>query len=298
MPTNVTDPRSNANDQIDHAVRVIGRSRDRLAVFEAIYHGKGRKTPDAIAERANLPRKRVLEEAVKLAKQHIIVQEKDPKRGILYGVDSFYDANKGQIVRLVKDPKKLARLPTKTRPDATTRTARFDLPKRQLRARMITVDDIDSFAAVRKATPDGTAPLPEAQFKSGIASILGEKGRFTDWGGERNDLYTTTLKLNGRRLAAAFAFKGPATSGSLTPKKMGKNGDQIQRLFQSPASVFVVQYWGQIDQSVVELMEKLAQLKSYMGAGEEVWFGIIDAADSARLVAAYDRDFKVKKGAK
>ncbi len=295
MPAQVTDARSNANDQIDHAVKVIGRSRDRLAVFEAIYHGKGRKTPEAIAARANLPRKRVLEEAVKLAKQHIIVQETDPKRGILYGVDSFYDANKAKIVRLVKDPKKLAHLPTKTRPHTTTQTARFDIPTRQMRAKMITIDDIDSFAAVRKATLNSTAPLPEAQFKSGIASILGEQGRFTDWGGERNDLYTTTVQLNGRRVAAAFAFKGPATTGVLTPKKMGKNGDQIQRLFQSPASIFVVQYWGQIDQSVVEQMEKLAQLKSYMGSGVEVWFGIIDAADSARLVAAYGDNFQVER---
>ena len=66
MPTPVTDSRSNANDQIDHAVKAIGRSEDRLAVFEAIYHGKGRKTPETIAARAGIKRKRVLEEAIKL----------------------------------------------------------------------------------------------------------------------------------------------------------------------------------------------------------------------------------------
>ena len=57
--------------------------------FEAIYHGKGLKTPDAVAKRAGMTRKRVLEEGIKLVKQHIVVQEKDPKRGLLYGVDSF-----------------------------------------------------------------------------------------------------------------------------------------------------------------------------------------------------------------
>src|SRR5881628_3628544 len=100
MPTHVTDARSNPNDQIAHAVKVIGRSPDRLAVFEAIYHGKGLKAPDAVAKRAGMTRKRVLEEGIKLVKQHIVVQEKDPKRGLLYGVDSFYDANKKQIVRM------------------------------------------------------------------------------------------------------------------------------------------------------------------------------------------------------
>src|SRR6266852_1195312 len=34
----------------------------------------------------------------------------------------------------------------------------------------------------------------------------------------------------------------PATTGPLVPGKMGKNGDQIQRLFGSPAQVFFVQY--------------------------------------------------------
>ncbi len=299
MPTPVSDSRSNANEQIAHAVKVLGRSPDRLAVFEAIYHGKGSKTPEAVAARAKMKRKRVLEEAVKLTKQLVVIPVKDPKRGLLYAPDPFYDANKSLIVGMVKNPKKAKKYPTKRKPQVNVQTAvivkvpKATLPKKQLHAHMVTIDEVDSFKAVKKVTAGAAGPLPEAQFKAGIASVLGEKGKFTDWGGEPNDLYTTTVKLNGKRVAAAFGFKGPAVTGILTPNKMGKNGDQIQRLFQGPASLFVVQYWGQIAQSVVEQVQGWAQLKSFMNE-DDVWFCIINDADSARLVAAYGPDFGVK----
>ena len=78
---------------------------------------------------------------------------------------------------------------------------------------------------------------------------------------------------------------------------MGKNGDQIQRLFQSPATLFIVQYWGQIEQSVIEQMEKFAQLKSVLEDVEILW-GVIDRQDSARLVAAYEGSFEVNAAKK
>ena len=40
MSFGVTDYRSNPNDQMAHAARVIGRSKHRKKVFSAIYHGK------------------------------------------------------------------------------------------------------------------------------------------------------------------------------------------------------------------------------------------------------------------
>src|SRR5438132_7688239 len=119
MPTHVTDSRSNANDQIAHAVKTLGRSPDRLAVFEAIYYGKQAwKTPAEVADRTGMKRKRVLEEAVKLFKAQVILKERDPKEGLVYGMDSFYQGRRDEIVRLVKDPTKLARLPTKVKPQA------------------------------------------------------------------------------------------------------------------------------------------------------------------------------------
>src|SRR6185312_1730126 len=92
--------------------------------------------------------------------------------------------------------------------------------------------------------------MGEAKFKGGIASILGERDSFSDWGGESRDLSSTRVWIGGRRRVAAFAFKGPGMTGRLTPGKMGKNGDQIQRLFGAPAEVFLVQYGGRVLQSV------------------------------------------------
>ena len=132
--------------------------------------------------------------------------------------------------------------------------------------------------------------MVEMRFKKGIAKILGEGGRFRDWGGERNDLYTDRVRLAGRRVPAAFAFKGRGTRGVLTPKKMGKNGDQIQRLFKTPAEVFLVQYWGQVDESVVEQMAEFAKAKSAV-EGSTVYFGVIDGDDSNRLLQAYPKAF-------
>lgn len=108
-----------------------------------------------------------------------------------------------------------------------------------------------------------------------MARILRLQGKFKDWGGESCDLFGTTLLIDGHRTAAAFAFKGPGKSGRLTPGKMGKNGDQLQRLAQCPAEVFLVQYWDQIDQSVLKQLEQLIQLKSFLEA-RELRYGTID----------------------
>lgn len=75
------------------------------------------------------------------------------------------------------------------------------------------------------------------------------------------------------------------------PSKMGKNGDQIQRLFRSSASVFLVQYWGQIDGSIAEQMEKIAIAKS-VAEGKRIYWGIIDGEDTKRLIAAYSKWFR------
>jgi hypothetical protein len=124
--------------------------------------------------------------------------------------------------------------------------------------------------------------------------IIGEKGKFKDWGGEKNDLCSTRLYFQGRRMATAFAFKGKGlTKKKLTPNFMGKNGDQIQRLFQSPAEIFILQYWSQIDDSVVEQMEMAAKIKSYSD-GKKIYYGTIDGQDSFRLIQAYKKQFKKK----
>jgi len=135
--------------------------------------------------------------------------------------------------------------------------------------------------------------LPEKLFKYGMASILGSKGKFQDWGGEKNDLYTSHVTIGGRRRSTAFAFKGPATSPPLTPAKLGSNADQIQRLYSTTADAFFVQFEGRIEETVKEQMLAHAIKKSHE-TGREVLYGVIALEDSHRLRAKYDSDFSTQ----
>jgi hypothetical protein len=156
------------------------------------------------------------------------------------------------------------------------------------------VDDIDSFSRVKKINSSLSTPIPMAEnrFKNGIIRILKEPGKFKDWGGEKNDLCSTRLRFQGKRRPTAFAFKGKGlVKKKLTPNFMGKNGDQIQRLFQSPAEVFILQYWSQIDDSVVEQMQMAAKVKSYSD-GKRIYYGVIDGQDSTRIIQAYPKAFQ------
>ncbi len=294
MAISVSDARSNSNDQVAHAVKVLGKSLQRLKVFKAIYRGKKTiKFVYEISQATGMTKKRVLDEGRILADNDIVKQiRRAGQTG--YEKDRFYVGRKDEILRYVRNPKAFAKLPTKIRPkidrDGNV-VIRFE--KDRVHVRPITVEDIDSFSKVIGVRIERGVyvPMPELHFKKGIKTILGETGDFQDWGGERNDLYSTRLRLFNGRMLTAFAFKGKGTTGILTPKKMGKKGDQIQRLFKSAAQVFILQYWGQIDESVIEQMIAFAEAKSAT-EGSTVYYGVIDGDDSNRIIKAYPNAFR------
>jgi len=294
MAISVSDARSNSSDQVSHAVKVLGKSLQRLKVFKAIYRGKKAiKFVYEISQATGMPEKRVLEEGRILADNEIVKQiRRAGQTG--YEKDRFYVGRKDEILRYVRNPRAFAKLPTKTHPNIDRLgniVIRFN--KKRVHTRHITIEDIDSFSKVVRIYIERGAyvPMPELRFKKGIKKILGETGKFQDWGGERNDLYTTRLRLYESRMPTAFAFKGKGTSGILTPKKMGAKADQIQRLFKSAAQVFILQYWGQIDESVIEQMIAFAGAKSAT-EGEVIYYGVIDGDDSNRLIKAYPSAFR------
>jgi hypothetical protein len=96
--------------------------------------------------------------------------------------------------------------------------------------------------------------------------------------------------MNGRRRHAAIGFKGPGQRAKLTPKKMGKTGNHIPRLFMSPAEVFFTQYWGPVDESVYPLIHELAQAKS-ASEGSTKDHGVTHGTDPQALMQAYPRFF-------
>ena len=291
----VTDPRSNKNDQIKHAVEVLGRSRDRLKVFKAIYRGKKPvKTVSELVKLTRLSNVRVLQEGAKLNGNGIVNAVKvGNETG--YQKDLFFATNRARILQLVGNPEKLAKLPTKTHPRNPGEVA---VVIRGLGAKPKTkeiyIDDMDSFRSVRKLGPNQpkkSAPLSEKKFKIGIQKILGEPGKFKDWGGEKGDLLSSRLRYRGSRITVAFAFKGPGKRGLLTPAKMGKNGDQIQRLFESAARLFVLQYWAEIGERVREQVQGWATLTS-LRLREKILFCLIDGHDTSRLIQAFPRHFR------
>jgi hypothetical protein len=291
----VADRSSNKNEQLVHAGEVIGRSDQRAKVFREIYRGKSKvKTVTQLMKATKLGRIRVLDQGKKLSDNELVIQTKVDGE-TAYEKVAFIQPYRDKILNYATDRKVREAVPTKRR-FSSSASVRLNVdvkvPATRVRAKLVTVDDIDSFSGVRKIRSVLAAvKMPEARFKDGVARILGERGTFKDWGGEIRDLSSTRLKIGGKRRAAAFAFKGPGTSGRLTPRKLGKNGDQIQRLARCPAEVFLVQYWNEMDDSVLEQLEKFVQLKAYLER-RTLWYGVIDGQDSARLIAAYASRFK------
>jgi hypothetical protein len=287
----VTDVRSNPQDQIAHAARVIGSSGRCRKVFSAIYQGKRKiKTVSEVERITGLKRIYVLQQAGKLCNNDIAKKTKVGKE-LAYEKYPFYTQNKNKVLTLAGNKKALEEFPTKTNPKIRGATVSIRFPKSMIDAVQITVDSMDSFSKVKGlSSSKSPTPIDEKKFKEGIKNILGEEGTFQDWGGETEDLFSTRLLINGERKCVAFGFKGKGTVGALTPRKMGKNADQIQRLFRTPADVFIVQYWGQIDKSVFEQMKSFATAKSAT-EGRKIYYGTIDGQDTMRILQAYGEYF-------
>lgn len=52
--------------------------------------------------------------------------------------------------------------------------------------------------------------IPEHRIRRAFAEIMGEQAIPKNWGGERSDLFSDRVRLDGRRMATALMFKGPA----------------------------------------------------------------------------------------
>jgi hypothetical protein len=153
----------------------------------------------------------------------------------------------------------------------------------------VPIEVIDSFAKIADVPPrpvktdlERLRRIPEKDVKRAFAEIIGEPSIPKDWGGERSDLYSDRLVLDGDRVATAFIFKGPAHFAPLTPADLGKNGDQIDRLFSEPADMLVLQHCHEITPAVRGQMRAYAQQ-----IGNLKLFCLIDGYDTMRLLRAY-----------
>jgi hypothetical protein len=67
----------------------------------------------------------------------------------------------------------------------------------------------------------------------------------------------------------------------------GHNGDQLVRLFQSPARLFVVQFVGTISEMVIT--DVAGKVQECHANGKDARFLIMDGQDTARVLHAYKK---------
>lgn len=157
------------------------------------------------------------------------------------------------------------------------------------------IEDIDSFRKVKDVDPamvshlltkQGYLNLYEHDIQTALERILNIPLHKEDWGGEENDLYTANVVVNGDRRATAFLLKGKGLKkNTLEIANCGKNGDQLIRLNQSPAQLFIVQFNGNISENVIKDIE--GKVNERRLQNKLAWFCIMDGQDTARLLFAY-----------
>ena len=131
----------------------------------------------------------------------------------------------------------------------------------------VSVEQIDSFSAIQA-----------------FAEIIGEPNIPKDWGGESSDLFTSRLLVDDQRVSSAFLLKGPSRFHPMTPSDLGKNGDQIGRLFDEPADLLILQHCHEVGNGVRRQMRAYAHQM-----GNPRRFCIIDGYDTLRILAAYNK---------
>jgi hypothetical protein len=158
------------------------------------------------------------------------------------------------------------------------------------------IDDIESFLKVGDVAPATVAPLlkdgyldvAEDTIQKALEEILAVALHKKDWGGEVNDLYTANVIVDRVRRPTAFLLKGNGLKKkTMEIRDCGANGDQVVRLFQSPADLFVIQFVGNISEAVIHHAHgEIARVKTQ---GKEAHFMTIDGQDTARLLTAYGK---------
>jgi hypothetical protein len=294
-----TEFSATSEETIQKIATELSASDRKYRVFEAVYSGGNKpKDADAVAALTGLDRVSVLQLATPMAHQQYFEPLKHNAR-VAFKKYEHINAVKHRILQLARNPKKLKQHVSARTPRQTILVEVDSRKRTEINVQEIFIDDIEEFKLVKNLKPAQLSDLdprrlPEKIFKYGVASILGNKGKFQDWGGEKNDLYTSNVTIAGQRKSTAFAFKGPATSPPLTIAKLGKNGDQIPRLFSTTAEVFLVQFEGAIDEAVKSEMLTHAIRKSHE-TGKEILYGLISTEDSHRLRVKYASNFTVDK---
>jgi len=219
MTLSVTDPLSHPNDHIKSFAEALRKSKRLLKVFKALYSGGKSKTVSELRKTTNLSQIGVLQQTAKLRDRKVTNVVKAKGEETHFEKVGFWIQNRDRVLRLAANKERLDKVPTKYEPKVTMTTEKIVIRGGHQKAQFsaVTFEDFDQFERARKVKNAPAQRISEPDFKQGIKRLIGETGAFQDWGGEKNDLYTSKLRYKGKRRPLAFAFKGPGTKGILTP---------------------------------------------------------------------------------
>lgn len=153
-------------------------------------------------------------------------------------------------------------------------------------------EEIDSFEQIVSVSEGDIVDivpldLEEAEIKKRICSIVGDPFAQKDWGGETCDIFCN-IRFRRRSVPAAFVLKGKAYARRpLRIADLGKNGDQLVRMFSLRAEVFIIQSNGPIDGTVYSQIQ--AQVAEKLMTNQPVYYLVMDGVQTARLLRAYDK---------
>jgi len=157
---------------------------------------------------------------------------------------------------------------------------------------IVPIEDIGSFSKAASVSSSDVADiarplqLAERDVKELVGRILGEPRVDKDWGGEADDLFSSRVDFRGAKIPATFIFKGPAKKGPLTLSKLGRNGDQLERMLGQPAQLFIVQHCDTIRPAVRNYLRRgiiALRVEGNVNATGSIWEG----SDCARLLVAH-----------
>lgn len=125
--------------------------------------------------------------------------------------------------------------------------------------------------------------VPEANVKKLFCELLGIIPE-NDWGGESCDIYCKDMLIDEKNhVSAAFLLKGPSRFKKMYLKDCGKNGDQIPRLFDSSATLCVLQHCHSIDPSVIKTLTAFTRAD----LSSKRFFSVINGFDTWNILKHY-----------
>jgi hypothetical protein len=187
-------------------------------VFEAIYRGKQAvKTQEDLRKATKFSRVKILQITGTLFANNMIQREKKDGQFVYKKGDLFFSTYRDKILNSARNRKSLAQIPTKVNPRASSNgNVIIKVPTKSFVVKNVTIDDVDSFSKAKRV-PQGQAmkPIAENKFKQGVQRIIGEKGKFTDWGGEKNDLFSTNTSGSREDLPISSGLPRSATASAM-----------------------------------------------------------------------------------